>query len=276
MSKRDYYEILGLTRDASADDIKKSYRKLAMKFHPDRNQGEDAKVSEEKFKEVKEAYEALSDSEKRATYDRFGHAAPPPNFGPQGSPDSRTWTFTQGGTDFNEIFGNIFGQHGGFEDIIFGTQRRQNLHVINIALEDAYKGKSIILDNLQRANIPAGVRSGTKFVIDGKMYRIDVSPHHKFKRSNDDLLVDVTINVFEAMLGAEVVLDHLDSAKLHFSIPSGIQNGQIIRLAGKGMKSPETDQFGDLLIRITIVIPKLEKIDLEVLKAFDHRETINI
>ena len=79
MAKRDYYEILGVARNASEDDIKKAYRKLAMKYHPDRNQGEAAKAAEEKFKEVKEAYEMLSDPQKRAAYDQYGHAGVDPN-----------------------------------------------------------------------------------------------------------------------------------------------------------------------------------------------------
>ena len=108
MSKRDFYEILGVAKTASDDEIKKAYRKLAMKYHPDRNQGDKAKEAEEKFKEVKEAYEMLSDSQKRAAYDQYGHAGVDPNM--RGGPGA------EGFGGFAEAFGDIFGD-------MFGGQR---------------------------------------------------------------------------------------------------------------------------------------------------------
>src|ERR1700733_14170292 len=111
MSKRDYYEILGLVKGASDDDIKKAYRKLAMKHHPDRNQGDGAKVSEEKFKDAKEAYEMLSDAQKRAAYDQYGHAGVDPNMGRGGGPGQEG--FGGFAEAFGDIFGDIFGGAGG-------------------------------------------------------------------------------------------------------------------------------------------------------------------
>ena len=109
MAKRDFYEVLGLAKGASEDEIKKAYRKLAMKYHPDRNQGDKAKEAEEKFKEVKEAYEMLSDPKKRQAYDQFGHAGVDPNMGGGGAGG-----FGGGFADaFGDIFGDIFGQGGG-------------------------------------------------------------------------------------------------------------------------------------------------------------------
>jgi molecular chaperone DnaJ len=109
MAKRDYYEVLGLAKNASEEDIKKAYRKLAMKFHPDRNQGDDAKKAEEKFKEAKEAYEMLSDAQKRAAYDQYGHAGVDPNMGAGRGPEG----FGGFAEAFGDIFGDLFGQGGG-------------------------------------------------------------------------------------------------------------------------------------------------------------------
>ena len=126
MSKRDYYEVLGVAKSASDDDIKKAYRKLAMKFHPDRNQGEKAKEAEEKFKEVKEAYEMLSDSQKRAAYDQYGHAGVDPNRGMGGG---------EGFGGFAEAFGDIFGDmfngggRGGHGHHLFAGEPRRRASV---------------------------------------------------------------------------------------------------------------------------------------------------
>ena len=140
MSKRDFYEVLGLAKGASEDEIKKAYRKLAMKFHPDRNQGDKAKEAEAQFKEVKEAYEMLSDPEKRAAYDQYGHAGVDPNM--RGGPGGHGGF---GGAGFGEAFGDIFGD-------IFGQQRRgpggrqvyrgnDLSYAMEITLEEAANGK---------------------------------------------------------------------------------------------------------------------------------------
>ncbi|KAB0587008.1 molecular chaperone DnaJ [Comamonas kerstersii] len=135
MSKRDYYEVLGVSKTASDDEIKKAYRKLAMKYHPDRNQGEKGKEAEEKFKEVKEAYEMLSDGQKRAAYDQYGHAGVDPNSGMGGG-------FGAGG--FAEAFGDIFGDMFGGARTRGGRQvyRGNDLsYSMDITLEEAAKGK---------------------------------------------------------------------------------------------------------------------------------------
>ena len=139
MAKRDFYEVLGVPKNASDDEIKKAYRKLAMKHHPDRNQGDAAKVAEEKFKEAKEAYEMLSDAQKKAAYDQYGHAGVDPNMrGPGGAG-------AEGFAGFGEAFGDIFGD-------IFGGQRGQRggrqvyrgadlSYAMEISLEEAASGK---------------------------------------------------------------------------------------------------------------------------------------
>jgi curved DNA-binding protein len=271
--KQDYYAVLGVEKTATTDDIKKAYRKAAMQHHPDRHTG-DAKVAAEiKFKEINEANECLSDPAKRARYDQFGHQDP-----------SQQPQWSQGvhpAGDINDIFASIFSRGNSPFGDIFGHQyqprQQQPRHLITISLEDAYVGKQIKLPSDQTINLPAGIRSGTKFVIDSALYIIEVQPHTKFKRSNDDLLVDVEISSIEAILSVNAMITHLDRAILQFTIPAGIQNGQIVRLAGKGMKNPETDRLGDLLIRITITTPRdLKEEQLALLKTLPHRDIFNI
>lgn len=263
MPSRDYYDILGVPKGASEDDIKKSYRKLAMKWHPDRDGGD-----ANKFLELQEAYNYLSDPAKKADYDRNG-------FKPNSGTD-----FSHRGNQFedfedilrkhfgNDVFGDLFGQR---------TANKQNISVIEITLTDAYIGRSVSVGPNNTIHLPKGVRSGTKFYANGRMFRVDVRADEKFKRSNDDLLVDVTIDAVEAMLGIDAELVHLDGTILHFSIPSGIQAGQIVKLSTKGMKNPETDKYGDLLVRINISIPKdLAEYEKNSLKSLLRRQTINI
>lgn len=266
MSKRDYYEVLGVDRNSSDDDIKKAYRKLAMKHHPDRNAGDGQKEAEEKFKEVKEAYEALSDPQKKAAYDAYGHNGA-----------NRT-NFSDGyhGMDpkeFQDIFANIFGG-GGFGG--FTQAKRQQVYSVELTLEQAFSGLTAQIDGA-KVQIPAGVRHGTRFYVADKLYQVSVKQHHKYKRANDELLVDIEIDSIEAMLGVEAFLDHLDGNQLQFTIPAGIQHGQIVKLNGKGMKNPETDRFGDLMIRISIIIPKsLTEEEKTLLRKVKHRDTIKI
>ncbi len=264
MSKQDYYDVLGLAKTATEDEIKKAYRKLAMKYHPDRNPGPEA---EAKFKEMKEAYEALSSPETKATYDQYGHAGP-------SNPFTHTAHTTHRPEDFEEILRTMF-RGGGFE---FNERPAPKpTYQINISLIDAFTGKNVKVDSTTTVNIPSGVRSGTKLYVNGKIFRVDVAPHHKFKRSNDDLLVDIEISAIEAMIGVDAVLEHLDSATLQFAIPAGIQPGQIVRLAGRGMKNPEYERTGDLLIRITVTVPKnLTDPEKVALKSVRRRESINI
>lgn len=271
MSKRDYYEILGLAKNSTAEEIKRAYRQLASKYHPDKISGKDGSSekthAEEHFKEVKEAYETLSDVEKRAQYDMYGHAAQH-HHGP-----------TPGATSaqFDEMFRSFFSQTSQSNENIFGHHSRQQvIHIVNISLSEAYTGRTIILDNVTYT-LPPGIRSGTKIFSNNKFYRIDVQQHYKFKRSNDDLLVDTTITSIEAALGVEAVLDHLDNNALHFNIPPGIQPGQIVKLSNKGMKNPETNKAGDMLVRISISIPRtLTDAEKIALKSVSHRVSVNI
>jgi DnaJ-class molecular chaperone len=281
MTTRDYYAVLGLTKDATEDDIKQSYRKLAMKYHPDRNADGDKVVAEQKFKEVKEAYECLSDAAARSNYDH-----PPRNpFGAdRGSAGFRNNVWEHPGrghsdADFNDIFTHMFktGNPGAFNDLFSHMGKQPKRHKFTISLEDAYLGGSFKFENGVSIKCPPGVRSGTKFYEGSDIYEVEVSHHAKFKRSNDDLLVDVDITAIEAMLSVNAIITHLDKTALEFTIPAGIQNGQVVRLAQKGMKNPETDKVGDFMIRISIRIPRSLTADqIALLKTLDHRTIVTI
>lgn len=251
MAAKDYHAVLGVSRTASADEIKQAYRKLAMKYHPDRNQEPGA---EQKFKEIKEAYEFLSDPAKAShSFGDFAHQ------------QSRSQDFK----DFDELLRKFAHQE-------FFNHAREVVQVVKISLEDAYTGKRVSVSS-GVLSIPPGVRSGTKIYLNNRFYRIDVVPHTKFKRSENDLLVDTTISAIEAMLGIDASLDHLNGSSLQFKIPAGIQPGQIVRIAGKGMKCPESDKHGDILVRISVSIPKqLSDQDLDYIRRIKHNESINI
>jgi DnaJ-class molecular chaperone len=275
MSKRDYYQVLGITSSATEDEIKQAYRRLAMQLHPDRNP--DDASAEGKFKEVGEAYQHLSDPEKRAQYDAYNRSGSESNPFTHGR--TRSWSYTADRAspdmDMSDIFKSFFDIDS--TDPAFNQPRQQHIHVVTISLADAYIGKTISIDGTHSIYIPRGARSGTKFYAEGRTFRVDILPDPKFKRSNDDLLVDVTIDAIEAILGVETILSHLDCVKLQFNIPAGIQPGQIVKLAGKGMKNPETDKVGDILVRITVTIPKvLTDTQKDILKSLTHRSLINI
>lgn len=273
MNKKDYYHILGVEKSASEADIKQAYRRLAMKYHPDRNQGDGAAEAESKFKEIKEAYEVLSDQNRRQEYD----GNPFNNSQPFKHGTTHTWSFNEdGGAEFNEIFNSIFGKNNPFGNFTQTRPRQTPVYTITINLEEAYRGTSVQADGLS-INIPPGVRDGTKFYANNKFYVISVRHHNKFKRANDDILVDVEINSVEAMLGISATLNHLDNTTLQFNIPAGINPGQIVKLSGKGMKNPETDRFGDLLVRVSVktLSPLTEEQKVE-LKKLNHREFMEI
>lgn len=223
-----------------------------MKYHPDRNKESNA---ESRFKEIKEAYEKLS-----------GH--------PQQSQQSyedffKDYNSSGDFRDFDAFLKDFAAQE-------FYNRAREIVHVVKISLEDAYTGRRVSVGNTV-INVPAGVRSGTKIALNNRIYRIDVIAHEKFKRSDNDLLVDLTITAIEAMLGVSVSLDHLSGSSLQFNIPAGIQPGQVVRIAGKGMKSPDGTKYGDILLRVSVSIPKnLSDSELAVIRGLKHNESINI
>src|SRR5512134_1376850 len=286
MDYKDYYKILGVERNASEDEIRKAYRKLAMQYHPDRNPND--KQAEERFKEINEAYQVLSDSQKRAHYDRLGSDYS--NWQRGGAPGDFNWGdyvsgYPGGGTRVNvEDFDELFGGAGGFSDFfrtIFGrgaegmgtgtrTRTRQQpqgyQQELEITLEEAYQGTTRLLqtDGKQKqVRIPAGVRTGSKVRVPGvgpnglDLYLIvDVKEDPRFERRGNDLHATASVDVFTAVLGGEAEVETL-SGKVKLNIPAGTQPEQVFRLAGRGMPSLKNkDEKGDLYVRLKVQIPK--------------------
>src|ERR1035437_5877056 len=283
----DYYQILGISKTASADEIKRAYRKLALQYHPDRNKGKEA---EGKFKEVTKAYEVLSDASKRQTYDQFGAAAfeqggpsgqgaggPFGGFGGQQGPFTYTYSTSGGnpqGFDFGggfsdpfEIFEQFFG--GGNP---FGRQQRRSTYSLTISFIEAVKGvtKKVQMEGkMQTIKIPAGVDDGSRIRFGDYDVVIDVTPDNKFKRQGYDIVTEEEISFPQATLGDTLEIQTIiDIVKI--KIPAGTQPETLIRLRGKGVKMLRGAGHGDHYVRIKITIPKnLSAKQKELLKEFD-------
>jgi DnaJ-class molecular chaperone len=284
---KDYYQILGITKSASADEIKKAYRKLALQYHPDRNKGKDAEM---KFKEVTKAYEVLSDPQKKQTYDQFGHAAfeqgagqgpfggaggPFGGFGQQGGPFSYTYTTGgDGGAGFDfggfndpfEIFEQFFGGASPF-----GRQRRQS-YSLTIDFSEAVHGTTKKVDiggKAQIIKIPAGVDEGSRIRFGDYDIVVSVKPDKKFRREGFDIIGDKEISFAKAALGGEVGIDTIDG-NLKLRIPGGTQPNTAIRLRGKGIPHLHGSGRGDHYVRIKVTVPKhLTGKQKELLKEFE-------
>ncbi len=322
MAGKDYYSILGVKRDASEQEIKRAYRRLARKHHPDVNP--DDKSAEAKFKEINEAYEVLSDKEKRQKYDQFGDQWQyADQFAKAGGQQTPFWDFSQGSGaqgfhfeegDLDSLFGEMF---QGFRT---GTasrraRPRRNLaidHPVEVTLEEAYQGTNRILSleteepclgcggtgqiqnllcsacrgsgvvtRLKRleVKIPPGVRNGSRVRIAGQgrqgydgskgdLYLlISVKPHQLFERKGDDLYVEAAVPLTVAILGGEVQVP-TPKGKLALKIPPETQNGRTFRLAEQGMPHLGNSSRGDLLAKVSVVLPT--KLSAEVKKLFEQ------
>jgi curved DNA-binding protein len=283
MDYKDYYKILGLERSASADEVKGAFRKLAMQYHPDRNPGD--KQAEERFKEINEAYQVLSDPQKRTRYDQLGESYS--NWEQKGTPGNFNWgqwTAQPGGqeTNFDDLFGggafsdffrSIFGGMSPGQEIR-GRSGRATPAIqrpVTISLKEAYSGTKRTLQTGERrfeVKLPAGARQGTKIRVpaagpagaDGRpsdLYLVlDVEEDPAFERDGNNLHTQVTIDVFKAILGGEVVFATL-SGNAVLTIPPGTQPEQVFRLAGRGMPFlKEPARKGDLYVMVKVQIPK--------------------
>lgn len=284
---KDYYSILGVSKQAKDDDIKKSFRKLAKKYHPDKNPG--SKEAEEKFKELNEAYEVLSDPEKRKKYDVYGanwnqvdgqqqgqrqyqgSGAGGRSYQYGGDPNE---FFGQGGGDFSDIFGDFFGGAGGRTGSRRGSRKAKGQDYqseMTITLEEAYEGTSRLFNiNEQkiRITLKPGAYEGLTIKLAGKgapgmnggeagdlFITVHVAPHAGYRRDGDDLRHTVPVDLFTAVLGGEKEVTTL-SGQLKIKVPAGTQNGKLLRLRGKGMPAyNKPDQQGDLLLEIQVQVP---------------------
>jgi curved DNA-binding protein len=286
MDYKDYYKILGVERSAGEQDIRKAYRKLAMKYHPDRNPND--KQAEERFKEINEAYQVLSDAKKRAHYDRLGSDYS--NWQQRGAPGDFNWDQYGGGgfpggvrVEYSDL-DDLFGGAGGFSDFfrtIFGrgaegagtgtrTRSRQQpqgyQQELTITLDEAYNGTTRLLQSdgkQKQVRIPAGVRTGSKVRVAGAgpngldLYLIvEVQDDKRFERRGNDLHTTATVDIFTAILGGEAEVETL-SGKIKLNVPAGTQPEQVFRLAGRGMPSVKNaNEKGDLYVRLKVQIPK--------------------
>jgi curved DNA-binding protein len=270
---RDYYEVLGVPRNASEADIKKAYRKLARQYHPDRNPGD--KQAETRFKEVQEAYDVLHDKTKRSQYDRFGFAGPGAGQGPSraggGVPPGGFSYQNLSPEDLESIFGAFQGGAGGFGDLFGqarGRGRGRTAHPaesveadVSIPFLKAALGGTVSLQVDGRTiemRIPPGVESGKKMRLAGQgphgsdlLVRLSVEPHAYFRRDGNHVILEVPVSVSEAILGTKVDVPTLDGTHLTVKVPSGTSSGARLRLRGKGIAG------GDQFIEIKIVAPKI-------------------
>jgi curved DNA-binding protein len=276
---RDYYEVLGVAKGASENDIKKAYRKLARQFHPDRNPGD--KQAEGRFKEVQDAYDVLSDKQKREQYDRFGFvtpgAMPGGGGGAAGFPGGFSFNWgnaSPGGgnaqinpEDLQDILSHFGGMpgFGGARPGRGSSRRRQaapppeEVPEVTIPFETAANGGSVALDvngTHIDVKIPAGVADGSVLRLRGIgpggqdiAVKIRINPHAYFRREGNDIILEVPLSVAEAALGATVDVPTLDGKRLSVKVPAGASSGTRLRLRGRGIKG--ADQY----IEIKVVVP---------------------
>ncbi|NCA84624.1 MAG: J domain-containing protein [Clostridia bacterium] len=296
MEYKDYYKTLEVEKSASQDDIKKSYRRLARKYHPDKNQGNPK--SEEKFKELQEAYEVLRDAAKRQKYDQLGANWNQYQHAGGGANDFGRWAQQGAGSEYRTAsFDEVFGDSGGFSDFFrsffggaagnsesFGGTRRRRTSgyrsikgsdyqaEVRLTLADAFRGSSAVLDvNEQKikVNIKPGVRDGQVLRVKGKgapsptggesgdlLLKISVFNNTPFTTEGNDLRLAVTTDLYTAMLGGKLTVDAIDKP-ISVTLPRETSIGKTLRLKGQGMPVyGKADERGDLYLKINVALPK--------------------
>ena len=281
MARTDYYKVLGVDKNSSADDIKKAFRKLAVKYHPDRNQGD--KQAEERFKEINEAYAVLSDPEKKQQYDTFGSSG----FHQQYSQEDIFRGFDFGGTFrdmgmgggediFSRLFGGAFGRGGRGGGFRSGPRRGGDHEMeVEISFRDAAQGAERLIAFRRsgareelKVKIPAGVDNGSRIRVAGKggpgdgggeagdlFLQIRVLPDPVFTRDGGDLFIKRSISFSAACLGTSLDVPTLEGDK-RIKVPAGIQPGTKIRLKGCGVKPVGSNAKGDLFVKVIVHVPE--------------------
>lgn len=303
MAETDLYAVLEVPRSADADAIKKAYRALALKFHPDRNQGN--KSAEDRFKQINHAYDILSDPKKRALYDEFGEMGLREGFNPEQYRQYQKWAGGHGGRGAEDIFGGVGGNvdmSDLFEQLFQGAGgprvrgRQQRIPVrgmdlegeITIDLADALRGAELpitVNNSSLRVRIPAGVHDGARLRIAGKgqqvpsgksgdlMLTVHVRPHPSFWIEDDDLHVRLPVSLSEAWKGAKVKVP-TPTGEVTLRVPPKTNSGTKLRLRHKGVPHGRDGDASDLIVHVEIALPKespeadalfaqLEKFDLE-------------
>ncbi|MCW3082876.1 MAG: DnaJ-class molecular chaperone with C-terminal Zn finger domain [Bacteroidetes bacterium] len=298
MDFKDYYKILGVAKTASADEIKKAYRKLAIKYHPDKNQGN--KPAEDKFKEANEANEVLSDPEKRKKYDELG--ANWKQYEQQGTQRNGDFDWSRyqtggnrqqqyssgnegfGGANFSDFFENIFGSSfggGGGNAGRTNNKRKSDYNAeVTLSLEEAYEGASRMLElpgeKLQMKF--KGVKDGQTLRVKqksgsrGDVYiTVHIPAHPHFERKEDDLYADTPVELYTALLGGKALVRTMKGT-IKIDIPKETDSGKVLRLKGMGMpKFGAATEYGDLYVKVKIITPKnLSEQEVELFKQLQE------
>jgi curved DNA-binding protein len=294
MEYKDYYKVLGVAKGASQDEIKKAYKKLAIKFHPDKNPGD--KKAEERFKEITEAYEVLGDADKRRKYDRLG--ANWKQYEQTGFGDVN-FDF-----DLNDIFGggsNASGG-GGFSDFFrqffggSGSSSQQNFKgqdystEVYLTLEEAYLGATRMVEvngESLRMSLKPGVEDQQKLRIKGKggkgsslefngdlLIKVNLAKNPVFERKGSDLYQDIAVDLYTALLGGKTEVKTIKGTTISIHIPAGSENGKVLRIKDLGMPDYKHSQvFGSAYLKIAIQLPK--NLNDEELKLFQRLAEIH-
>jgi len=285
MEYKDYYKILGVDKGASNAEIKKAYRKLAKKYHPDLNPNDNE--AQEKFKDINEAYEVLGDEKKRKKYDTFGSGASftngqnfdPSNFGFENFGNGYSYTYTTGGEGFSDFFNMFFGgEDFGISDLFGGGARTRNTYQketpkydseVNISIEEGYNGVvkplSFRIGNENKSlsvNVPKGILPGKKIKIKGEKagingdiyLKVNFIPDENLRLEGLDLYKKVDLFPWDAALGTHIVIDTLDGKKIKIKIPANMKTGKKIKIPRKGYRDMKGKR-GDLYIETNIVNP---------------------
>lgn len=297
MAKRDYYEVLGVSKNASDDEIKKAYRKLAVKYHPDKNPGD--KEAEAKFKEINEAHDVLSDKQKRARYDQFGHAGVGgAGYGGAGAGGFSGNPFAGGAFNYNgQTFNFDFGGGGAFDDILgslfgFGSAGARRARrgadyqtAVTLTFEEAIFGttKTVNVNGSDlKVKIPVGIDDGMSIRLRGKggeapekgtepgdLYvRVRVKPHKHLTREGSIILSEERIGMVDAALGCEIDVETVDGV-VTMKVPAGTQSGTPFKLSGHGVPFRADGDRGPHIVTIIVETPKnLSKKQKELLEEF--------